>query len=276
MTSPRPSRPANAQSFGAVMDIDTAIPNRLLRKLVDVIDNAGQCPSEDVPPRSLVRDLALLVPGLWCSFGEFDYVTQQGLSFQSSDEDDYPPGYDADAAIGIEPGITTKLRNQHTTCHHMDTTRRTELEQFSDFITVRQWHARELYQDAFRYYGIDHIMVVPLPAAPGRSRAFQFHRGPGSGFSETERAMLLLLQPHLHQIYKQAAARQRVPVGLTVRQLDVLRCVALGMSNDQIANQLVIAPGTVTKHLENIYTRLGVTSRTAAVARVFNETGLHA
>ena len=43
------------------------------------------------------------------------------------------------------------------------------------------------------------------------------------------------------------------------------------MSNDQIARHLVISPGTVTKHPENAYARLGVTSRTAAVARVFGE-----
>ena len=51
----------------------------------------------------------------------------------------------------------------------------------------------------------------------------------------------------------------------------MLRCVALGMSNDQISHQLVIAPSTVTKHLENIYARLGVSSRTGAIARVFGE-----
>jgi DNA-binding NarL/FixJ family response regulator len=79
-----------------------------------------------------------------------------------------------------------------------------------------------------------------------------------------------LLQPHVYQIYKDAA-RRRTPVQLTGRQLDVLRCVALGMSNDQIAAQLVIAAGTVTKHLENAYARLGVTSRTAALARVFGD-----
>ncbi len=54
---------------------------------------------------------------------------------------------------------------------------------------------------------------------------------------------------------------------LTGRELEVLGLVALGRSNQEIARCLVVTVGTVKKHLEHIYTRLGVQSRTAAVAR---------
>jgi DNA-binding CsgD family transcriptional regulator len=254
------------------MDGGVVLADRLLRRMMDLLDNARHCPSGKVPPGSLLRDLAELVPCLWSSFGEYDYVAERGWEGQNSDEDDWPPDFDPCTYFGIDPDLLPRLRYQHPTCHHMAcNTARTDVVQFSDFISVRQLHARELYQKAFKPLGVEHIMVVPLPTAPGRSRYFQFHRGPGSGFSETERAMLLLLQPHLYRIYKQAAAFRRTPVRLTTRQLDVLRCVALGMSNDQISDQLVIAPGTVTKHLENIYARLGVSSRTSAIARVFGE-----
>jgi DNA-binding CsgD family transcriptional regulator len=254
------------------MDGGVVLADRLLRRMMDLLDNARHCPSDKVPPRSLLRDLAELVPCLWSSFGEYDYVAELGGDLQTSDQDDWPPGYDPCAAMGIEPDLLPRLRYQHPTCHHMAcNTGHTDIVQLRDFISTRQLHAREMYQKWYKPFGVEHIMVVPLPSAPGRSRYFQFHRGPGSGFSETERAMLLLLQPHLYQSYKQAAARRRAPVRLTVRQLDVLRCVALGMSNDQIASQLVIAPGTVTKHLENIYARLGVSSRTGAIARVFGD-----
>ncbi|WP_280843769.1 MULTISPECIES: helix-turn-helix transcriptional regulator [unclassified Streptomyces] len=47
--------------------------------------------------------------------------------------------------------------------------------------------------------------------------------------------------------------------------------MAVGMSTAQIAEQLVVSPSTVRKHLENAFGRLGVSSRTAAVARVFPE-----
>lgn len=56
---------------------------------------------------------------------------------------------------------------------------------------------------------------------------------------------------------------------LTARQWELLRLVAAGHSNADIARQLFLSENTVRKHLENIYQRLGVSSRTAAVAHAF-------
>ena len=51
---------------------------------------------------------------------------------------------------------------------------------------------------------------------------------------------------------------------LTPREMDVLRLVALGLTNPQIAEQLVISPQTVHAHLRSMYSKLGVTTRSAA------------
>lgn len=55
---------------------------------------------------------------------------------------------------------------------------------------------------------------------------------------------------------------------LTAREQEVLTWVARGKTNAQIAELLWVAPSTVRKHLENVYEKLGVTTRTAAAARL--------
>ena len=57
--------------------------------------------------------------------------------------------------------------------------------------------------------------------------------------------------------------------GLTARELEVLRLVASGKSNREIAAALVISEHTVARHVQNIFTKLRVTSRTAAGAFAF-------
>ena len=54
------------------------------------------------------------------------------------------------------------------------------------------------------------------------------------------------------------------PSGLTAREMEVLRLVAHGFSDAQVAEQLVISPRTVNWHLTAIYSKLGVSSRAAA------------
>ena len=57
--------------------------------------------------------------------------------------------------------------------------------------------------------------------------------------------------------------------GLTGRELEVLRLVAAGMSNREIAAALVLSEHTVARHLQNIFTKLRLSSRTAATAFAF-------
>jgi ATP/maltotriose-dependent transcriptional regulator MalT len=54
--------------------------------------------------------------------------------------------------------------------------------------------------------------------------------------------------------------------GLTARELEVLRVLAAGRSNREIASELVISEHTVARHVQNIFRKLGVPSRTAASA----------
>ncbi len=54
---------------------------------------------------------------------------------------------------------------------------------------------------------------------------------------------------------------------LTSRELEVLRLIAAGLSNRAVAEVLVVTEGTIKKHLNNIFDKLDVGSRTHAVAR---------
>ena len=58
--------------------------------------------------------------------------------------------------------------------------------------------------------------------------------------------------------------RREGPAGLTAREVEVLRLLALGMSNKEIAARLVITSKTAGNHVEHIYTKIGVSNRAAA------------
>ena len=57
--------------------------------------------------------------------------------------------------------------------------------------------------------------------------------------------------------------------GLSARELEVLRLVAAGKSNREIASTLVISEHTVARHVQNIFAKLGVSSRASATAFAF-------
>ena len=145
----------------------------------------------------------------------------------------------------------------------------------ADFYSARQWHSTGMYCDYYRPFGMEHELQLCLPEAPGptvgpgRTVRLYFTRGPGLDFSERDRAVLTLLRPHLHQAYLDTERRRHPVPGLTPRQKDLLRLLAAGHTNTQIARRLGISDGTVRTHLENIYHKLHVSSRTAAVTRAF-------
>lgn len=64
-------------------------------------------------------------------------------------------------------------------------------------------------------------------------------------------------------------APNAIPGGLTAREVEVLLLVSAGKTNRDIAVELVISEHTVARHIQNIYAKLGVSSRAAATAFVF-------
>ena len=146
----------------------------------------------------------------------------------------------------------------------------------ADFYSSRQWHSTGMYSDVYRPQGLEHELQLCLPEPPGQTqgpgrtvRLYCFRGPEGPDFTERDRALLMLLRPHLHQAYLDAERRRHPTPQLTPRQRELLNLVAAGHTNAQIARLLGLSGATVRTHLENIYGRLRVSSRTAAVTRAF-------
>lgn len=121
---------------------------------------------------------------------------------------------------------------------------------------------------------LDTGLVMPLPGPPGIGRRLAFFRRSGYPFVEEERAAAVLLQPHIADALRVQSHRAAAQL-LTRRQHELLRLVATGYDNVAIARQLRLSPTTVRKHLENAFDRLDVSSRTAAVARLWPDVTWH-
>jgi DNA-binding CsgD family transcriptional regulator len=74
------------------------------------------------------------------------------------------------------------------------------------------------------------------------------------------------LAPQLAAI---SGARPAYPAGLSVREVEVLRLVAAGRTNRDIANALCLSEGTVSVHVTHIYTKIGADNRAAATAYAY-------
>jgi ATP/maltotriose-dependent transcriptional regulator MalT len=90
-------------------------------------------------------------------------------------------------------------------------------------------------------------------------------RGEAHDFGETVQQLLEDLQGQLEA--EQQPVSQPLADRLTQRELEVLQLVADGLSNRQIARQLVLSLGTVKWYVSDIYSKLDVSRRTQAVVR---------
>ncbi len=113
---------------------------------------------------------------------------------------------------------------------------------------------------------------VPFEAARARVELGRALRHLGD--EDTARAELLAARRTFAGLGAAPAERQvaglldghRAPGGLTAREVEVLRLVARGSSNPEIAAALVLSEKTVARHMSNIFTKLDVRTRTAAAA----------
>jgi DNA-binding CsgD family transcriptional regulator len=147
----------------------------------------------------------------------------------------------------------------------------------SDSIPFTKFRESGLYNDYYRRLGIDHVVALPLHVDNERLVSFVLNRS-GRDFGERDMAALNAVGPALAALYRQLKSleemrnvlgrRQAALGALTAREREVLGWVAAGKSDQQIGAILGVSPRTVQKHLQNVYDKLGVESRTAAVMRL--------
>jgi DNA-binding CsgD family transcriptional regulator len=160
---------------------------------------------------------------------------------------------------------------------------------FSDFVTSEELHALPLYRELYEPMGVEHQLAFTLPGGPRQILAIALSRG-DRDYTDAERdfandARPFLIQAYLNAIAYQAArggtgASLSTPLlesllsaGLTPREAESLRLVALGRSNHHVARTLGISHRTVGKHLERAFRKLGVGDRSTASAKVWELAG---
>jgi DNA-binding CsgD family transcriptional regulator len=157
-------------------------------------------------------------------------------------------------------------------------------KRISDLVNWQDFEGSPLYNEYYRAIGIDHVMAVPIHVDRRFLVSFVLNRCKRD-FGEQDRDRLEILRPHLANLYRLNVAAERAreapahadravqlaELPLTPREREVLDWVGAGKTNRDIAAILGASPRTVEKHLERIYEKLGVETRTAAVMRALRQ-----
>jgi DNA-binding CsgD family transcriptional regulator len=157
-------------------------------------------------------------------------------------------------------------------------------KRISDLLPESEFQRTPVYGDYYRSIRIDHVIAVPIHVDRRFLVSFVLNRSKRN-FSDRDRACLELIRPHLGNLYRLGVAARRAEAApaahegaadsiahpaalpLTARECDVLHWLAAGKTDRDIGSILGISPRTVQKHLQRIYEKLGVETRTAAVMR---------
>ena len=236
------------------------IDGRDAASLLELVHDGARETGLDPFPPAILLGLAALIPSDAC------------VGYQEADISGDFRVVELVEVIGTPPSATAE-RAFHTLgwqnpMHCRIHARNEQVLRLSDLLTRRQRSKLEYNDAVWRPHGIDDALRTWLPAPPGRARSIYLERS-GTNYTDRERTLVQLIRPHLARIRLNAESRRRVDPSwsLTAREAEVLGLVARGKTNAEVAAALYISPLTVRKHLEHIFEKLGVGSRTAAAAR---------
>lgn len=228
--------------------------------LLEVVHDAASASDGDPFPQSVLWALTRLIPSDAC------------VGYQEADVSGAFRVVEQVEIVGEQPSpaveqafLTLGWQNpMHCRLHARDR----RVLRLSDLLSRRQRRRLEYDSEVWRPHGIDDGLRLWLPAPPGRARCIYLERSGAADYTERERTLLALLRPHLIRIRLDAELRRRRNGnhGLTPREEEVLDWIARGKKNEEIARLLFISTHTVRKHVEHIFEKLDVRTRTKAVA----------
>jgi DNA-binding CsgD family transcriptional regulator len=246
-------------SFGVASNAES-LRSADLRAVLTFVDDAWAAAGDRPFTRETMEQLAGLIPCDFAGYSELDRVACAVID---------------DAASGEPAGSEEQfwdIVEELPTCQHELAYLDFSATRLSDVISRRRLVATRAYAEWYRPQGFEAELDAGIVRSRVRTRNFVLLRSHGDS-SARDRTVLELIRPHLAHIHDAwrppQAALAVTPAardGLTPREEEVLELVATGLTNVGIAERLWISPGTVKKHLENVYAKLGVTNRTAAAA----------
>lgn len=238
-----------------------------LRRVADVIDAGEQSPP--VPGRlsaSVLLALKKLVPCDFLSFADLDVTT--ATHYAMDDALDEEVTFLPDPLTEPDEPFWRHYESARFCSYPTRTRDDRSVTLLSDFYTTREWKQSPMFVDDLSQWNVSFELMCPLPTVGGRSKRVIFFRTGSRDFTDEDRFALALLRPH---IVEMVGRRVIEPASaLTGRQTELMRLVADGYTNAEIASMLYLSPHTVRTHLMNIFERLGVTTRAAAVAKLFS------
>jgi len=236
------------------------------RGILQFLHAAGEVEGTDPFPEQVLARLRELVPCDTVSYGEFDpEFDREGHVWRTGVR------YAGEPRAPVTPAVVeahARLAYQYPYRPWSPEARRTL--RWSDLLSRHEWHALDLYWEVCRPLDGEYELDLWLATRDGVAGGFGFDSFKRD-FSERDKLVLDTLRPHLLQLVCNAAARRRESRSLAVltpREREILLWVARGKSNREIAAVLYLAPGTIRKHLDNVYDKLGVRNRAGAVAQM--------
>ncbi|MDE2573360.1 MAG: hypothetical protein KGM44_12675 [bacterium] len=212
----------------------------------------------------MLERINALIPCDVGSINAVDPIRRRVISY------DLPPGIYR--SCGVQLALEAHITEHPVVARYLLEPQTTVLR-ISDVLSQRHFAETALYREFYAKLGLSHELTGVLPGGAAGVLMVALERATGD-FSERDRDVLALILPHVGEASAEALlaecrrAEADAPAGsarLTERESDVLSLVAGGATNRRIAERLGISARTVQKHLEHVYEKLNVRTRTAAV-----------